>query len=433
MPLKRRDLLFSSAALALGGTAAIRGRAALAAEDCVGKVSTLRVIVQPIPTTEFLQKVKGEFEEKWKTSVEFTVLGENERRSRSRLDASTGAGSYQVYYVDEANVSEFASAGWILPLEDHYPKEYDYADFLEGRKAVARYNGKAYFAPFEGGGDLMFYRKDVFAQKSLKAPKTLDEMIQVVQQLNQPPSMYGISLRGKRGFGMNVWRWTPYFRAFGGQWFEGDKPVFNSPAAVKAIELYMRLMKFAPPGVQTFTWSEVVEGMRAGQVGLLVESDVFGPWMEQKEKSRIAGKVGYAPPPDPLPSAGFAHGFAIAAKGNPDACSTMVAAQFVAWATSKEMEAKKVEAGIFSDVARQSTLDNPVFQKNVNPEYIQALKDAAPKTDLLIWRSALWPTVGDQLGLTLEELFTGSRTDIQGALDEVADFATDAVDRSKKG
>lgn len=423
MTLQRRDLLLSSAAFAIGS------RAVLAAEDCVGKLPSLRVIVQPIPTVEFLQTVKSEFEEKWQTSVEFTVLGENERRSRSRLDASTGAGSYQVYYVDEANVSEFASAGWILPLVDLYPAEADYDDFLEGRKAVARYDGKAYFAPFLGGGDLMFYRKDIFEEKNLKAPQSLEEMVQLVEQLNDPPSLYGISLRGKRGFGMNVWRWTPYFRGLGGQWFEGNKPVFNSEAAVRATELYMKLMTFGPPGVETFTWSEVVEGTRAGQVGLIIESDVFGPWMEDKTKSQIVGKVGYAPPPDPLPSAGYAHGFAVAAQGNPDECARHVSSQFVAWATSKEMEARKLEAGIFSDVCRQSTLENPLFQESVPAEYISALKATAPKTDLLIWRSALWPTIGDQLGLALEELFTGSRSDIKGALDEVAQFAVETVQR----
>ena len=331
---------------------------------------------------------------------------------------------------DEANVAEFAASKWVLPLLDYMPKDWDWSDFLEGRRSVATYQGTAWFAPFEGGGDLMMYRKDIMAQKGLQPPKSLDELTKVVAALNDPPKIYGTSLRGRRGSGMNVWRWTPFFRGMGGQWFDGDKAVFNSDAAVKATQYYMGLLKYAPPGSSTNTWSEVIEGFRSGQVGLIIESDVLGPWAEDATKSRIAGKIGYAPPPDPLPSAGFAHGFAISTKGNPTACSKTVSAAFVAWSTSKEMEDRKVKAGILSDFARKSTLDDPDFRAHINLDYIAALRDAAPKTDLLIWKSPLWPQVGDDLGLQLEEVFTGSQPNIKQALDSAAKYADEVVKRA---
>ena len=427
MRLAKIWLYASAAALTLIGCL---GGAQAADNQCIGKVPTLRVIAQPIPTIPFLDGQKGEFEKAWGTKVDIQQFGENERRAKSRLDASQGAGAYQVYYIDEANVAEYASSKWVLPLLNLMPKDWDWNDFLEGRRAVATYQGAAYFAPFEGGGDLMMYRKDILAQKGLQPPKTLDELKTVVAALNNPPSIYGWSARGRRGSGMNVWRWTPFFRGMGGQWFDGDKPTFNSDIAVKATQYYLDLFKFAPPGSATNTWSEVVEGFRGGQVALIIESDVFGPWAEDKTKSRIAGKVGYAPPPDPLPSAGFAHGFAISAKGNPTDCSKTVSAAFVAWSTSKEMEARKVKAGILSDFARKSTLENPDFKAQVNPDYITALRETAPKTDLLIWKSPLWPEVGDDLGLELEEVFAGSQPDIKQALNDAADQASEAIKRS---
>ena len=417
-------LPLSTAALAL---AAFATCARAADSQCVGKVPTIRVIAQPIPTISFLDGIKGEFAKKWDTKVDIQQFGENERRAKSRLDASQGAGAYQVYYIDEANVAEFAANKWVFPVLALMPKDWDWNDFLEGRRAVATYQGTAYFAPFEGGGDLMMYRKDILAQKGLQPPKTLDELKKVVAALNDPPHIYGWSARGRRGSGMNVWRWTPFFRGMGGQWFDGDKPTFNSDVAVKATQYYLDLFKFAPPGSATNTWSEVIEGFRGGQVTLIIESDVFGPWAEDKTKSRIAGKVGYAPPPEPLPSAGFAHGFAIATKGNPTECSKTVSADFVAWSTSKEMEARKVKAGILSDFARKSTLENPDFKAQINPDYITALRETAPRTDLLIWKSPLWPEVGDDLGLQLEEVFTGSQSDIKQALDDAAQQASEAV------
>ena len=421
--------------LAVAGLLAglLASQSGFAAEnECVGKVAQVRVIAQPMPTISLLDKVKSEFEQKWKTKVELVQLGENERRSRSRLDASTGGGAYQVYYVDEANVAEFASAKWIVPLLDYYPKTEDYADFLDGRKAVAQYGGTPYFAPFMGGGDLMMYRKDLLAKKGLQPPKTFDEMIKVVQALQDAPAVYGWNARGKRGSGMNVWRWTPFFRGYGGDWIKDGKPVFNSDAAVKATQTYLDLYKYAPPGSQTNTWSEVVESFRAGRVGLIIESDVFGPWMEDQAKSKVVGQVGYAPPPAPLPSAGFAHGFAISAKGNPTICSKKVAGEWIGWATSKEMESRRFKDGIFSDFARNSSLHNPVFAEHVPAAYIQALEAAAPATKLLIWNGAQWPEIGDNLGLVLEEIFTGSRKDIKASLDESAVFAADVLKRAAR-
>ena len=424
---KRAGICLLGVELALG---ALPQTAGAADQPCVGKVPTIRAIAQPIPTITFLDSVKGDFEKKWATKIEIQQFGESERRAKSRLDASQGTGAYQVYYIDEANVAEFATSKWVLPLLDYMPKDWDWNDFLEGRRAVATYQGTVWFAPFMGGGDLMMYRKDIMTQKGLQPPKSLDDLTKVVAALNDPPRMYGTSLRGRRGSGMNVWRWTPFFRGMGGQWFDGDKPVFNSDAAVKATKYYINLLKYAPPGSSTNTWSEVIEGFRGGQVGLIIESDVMGPWAEDTTKSRIAGRVGYAPPPDPLPSAGFAHGFAISAKGNPTECSKTVSAEFVAWSTSKEMEARKVKAGILSDFARRSTLDNPEFKARINPDYIQGLRDTAPKTDLLIWKSPLWPEVGDDLGLELEQVFTGSQPDIKQALDSAVSQAEQVVKRA---
>jgi multiple sugar transport system substrate-binding protein len=419
----------SAGTLALAFAAgAIAPIARAADEQYIGKVPKLRVIVQPQPSFQYVQSVQKEFEDKWKTKIEVVTLGENERRARSRVDASTGSGSFQIYYIDEANVSEFAEANWVLPLLDYYPKEYDYDDFLAGRKAVATVDGKPYFAPLLGGGDVFMYRKDILQAKGIPVPKTLDELIAAIQKAHNPPQIYGFDLRGQRGSGMNVWRWTPYFRADGGKWFDGDKPAFDSDPAIKAIQTYVNLLKFCPPGATTGTWSDAVEAFRSGQVAFMIESDPLGLYMVDKSKSQVSDKVGFAAPPDPLPSAGYAHGLAISAKGCPDEATRHVAAEFIAWATSKDMEARRMKAGVISDFARSSTLDDPNFKKSIPADFIAALQTAAPKTDLLIWRNAGWPALGDELGLVLEQIFTGQRTDVKAALDEVATFAKEQIE-----
>lgn len=425
--MKLRMILLSSVCLL-----ATAGLASANDDACVGKVPTLNVIGQGMPSVTELDKYVGEFNDKWKTTVKINLLGENERRAKARLDASTGAGAYQVLYVDEANTPEYASAGWLYPLAEVLPEEYDIADFRVDLANVASYEGKQYFAPLVGGGDILIYRKDVLEKAGLSVPKTLDELVAGVKAVNDPANkLYGWAARGQRGSGMNVWRWTPFFRGLGGQWLDGDQPAFNSEIGVKATELYIDLLKSAPPGAGTFSWSDAVEAFRGGQVAYLIESDVFGPWMEVPDKSVVAGKVGYAPPPEPLGSAGWAHGFAVSAVGAKDECTKKVASDFVGWATSKDMEARRLSNGIASDIGRQSSLKSEAFSKAVPKEYIDALLATGSRTQLLIMASPAWPEIGDNLGLALEELFTGTKTDIQATLDEAAFTAEDALRRVK--
>ncbi|EEX13591.1 putative sugar ABC transporter, periplasmic sugar-binding protein [Citreicella sp. SE45] len=396
--------------------------------SCRGKLSTLNVIGQGMPAVTALDSYLPEFNEKWDTEVKVTMLGENERRAKARLDASTGAGAYQVLYIDEANLAEYVDAGWVYPLADVVPENYEIGDFRTDLSNVATVDGVLYFAPFVGGGDVMMYRKDLLEDAGIDTPTTLDEMVAAIKALDEADNgAHGWSARGQRGSGMNVWRWTPFFRAMGGEWLDGDMPAFNSDAGVEATDLYIDLMKSAPPGVATFNWSDSVEAFRGGQVAILIESDVFGPWMEDPAKSSVVGKVGYAPPPDPLPSAGWAHGWAVSKTGAADDCTKAIAGDFVGWATSKEMEQRRLEAGIASDIGRTSTLQSDAYKALVPAEYIEALLATGDKTNLLIMKSPVWPEIGDNLGLTLEELFAGTRDDVRGALDEAAFFAEDSL------
>jgi len=48
------------------------------------------------------------------------------------------------------------------------------------------------------------------------------------------------------------------------------------------------------------------------------------------------------------------------------------------------------------------------------------------------WQDPAWPDLGDRWGIILEELVTGSRTDIQGGLDELDAYAKQLIARRKK-
>lgn len=393
--------------------------------------SDLKVLAQPRDSLTLLEKNASDFKEKYGVSFKIDYLNENDRRAKSRAEAST-TGRYNVYYVDEANVALFAENHWILPLLDYFPKSANVWDFDAGRIKAGSYKDTLYFAPIQGGGDFLYYRKDVLKKAGVAPPKTLDELMIAVKKLHDPEhNMYGIALRGGRGSGANVWRWMPYFKGFGGKWFDGDKPAFNSPAAIKATETYLELFKYSPPGTSTGSWTEATEAFNSGQVALIIESSPLAGMTENPETSVVAGKVGYMKPPTPLTGGGYGHGLAIGTKANKDKAARECAGNFIAWATSRDAEMQRLKAGIFGDLNRQSVFSSPEFSEYYNPEIAQALKDTAGVTAINFWQNPDWPDLGDRWGVILEELIAGTRSDIPEALQELEDYANQLIARRR--
>ncbi len=423
-----RKLAKSAIATGMLALSVLSTTAVYAADVCKEPV---RILAQPRDAFNILDQHKDEFKALSGSTFSIDYLTENDRRAKSRADAST-VGKYNVYYVDEANIVLFASSKWILPLTDYYPKEYDFDDFDPGRRKIATYDGKIYFAPILGGGNLLFYRKDLFEKAGLQPPKSLDEIIADVPKLHDPShNIYGITLRGQRGSGANVWGWMPYFVGLGGKWFDGDKPVFNSDAAVRATQIYLDLFKYSAPGTKTGNWDEETGSFLGGQVAMIMDGTIFAAMVNDPKLSQVVGKAAYVVPPPPLVGTGYAHGFAIGAKANKDEDARKCAGLFIAWATSKEQEQLRLDAGQFSELNRTSIMTSDKFKKTFGPELADAIKAAAPITTVTFWQDADWPALGDRWGIMLEELITGSRTDIKGSLDELEVFAKELVAKKK--
>ncbi|GGG83569.1 transporter periplasmic-binding protein [Salipiger pallidus] len=408
-------------ALTASVLAGLMGTSALAQQICEDDVM---VLAQPRDGLTLLEDYYDEFEELSGAGFQIDYLNENDRRAKSQADAST-VGSFNVYYVDEANLPLFASSEWIVPLEGYYPEDYDYEDFDAGMRSVASYDGKQWFAPIQGGGDLMVYRTDLLEEAGIEPPQTWEDFKTAVAELHDPDNgVYGIALRGQRGSGANVWRWLPLFAAHGGEWVDDSGEfAFNSDAAVKATEEYLELFQYSAPGTQTGSFDESTGAFRSGKVALIIESAPLGAMSKDPSQSQVVDSVAFTPPPTPLPGSGYAHGFAIASRANETEEQKACAGLFVAWATSKEQEARRLAEGQPGELTRTSTYESPAYVETFGENLSAAMAATGDSTEVLFWQDPDWQELGNAWGIKLEELIIGSRTDIQGALDELSELA----------
>ncbi len=89
---------------------------------------------------------------------------------------------------------------------------------------------------------------------------------------------------------------------------------------------------------------------------------------------------------------------------------------------------KRLEAGAVGEVNRKSIVNSPLFSQKYGTALPEALAATAPKTAVNFWQNAHWPELGNKWGIILEELITGQRTDVKGALEELNEFAKQFAD-----
>ena len=103
--------------------------------------------------------------------VSLVLLPEAENGQLAQLTANLQAGSsaYDVIAMDVIWTAEFASAGWIIPLE---ASMFPLGDFLPPAVDTARYNGHLWAVPYYSNAEVLYYRKDILARAGKQPPRT---------------------------------------------------------------------------------------------------------------------------------------------------------------------------------------------------------------------------------------------------------------------
>ncbi|NMB13191.1 MAG: sugar ABC transporter substrate-binding protein [Firmicutes bacterium] len=384
------------------------------------------VALRSLPETDYIMERVSEFKESTGVEVQFVIFPELELRQKQILDATTGAGAYDVLALDGGYVPEFAAADWIVPLNDYVDPKWDVKDILPKYRDFLSVGDKLYGLPVYGEVTHLMYRKDVFDAQGLNPPETIDEMVEIAKKLTNPPSMYGIAMRGKRGDGMNIYTWTQFLRSYGGDfWTDDGKCVFNSQAGIEATEVYADILReYGPPGCASYTWDDVQTSFMTGKVAMIIDASNFFTRIEDTSKSAIAGNIGYAMVP--AGPAGrypgiYAMGFSISSIGAKTEKERKAAAEFIQWATSKGMEKRKALDGIIS-VTRESVFNDADFQarygayngwlESTNQSIKEAMAEYRP-------RIPEWREIGNLIGIAVEEAIAGIKAP-EAALNEAA-------------
>ena len=302
--------------------------------------------------------------------LNWVVVEENILRQRITTDISTGSGQFDLVFLGLYETPIFAKRGWLREIKN-IPASYDIDDVFKSLRDGLSQNGKLYALPFYGESSMLMYRKDLFAAKGLKMPEqpTYDDIQKFAAALtDKSAGIYGITLRGKPGWGENMAFVGTLVNTFGGTWFDMQwHPQIDTPEWKKAVGYYVNLLKnYGPPGASANGFNENLTLFASGKAAMWIDATVAAGSLSDPKESQVAGKVGFASAPVAVTPNGshwlWSWAFAIPAASK----SGDAAEKFALWATSKEyINLAAADAGwaTVPPGTRKSTYDNADYQK----------------------------------------------------------------------
>jgi multiple sugar transport system substrate-binding protein len=366
--MTRRDVLrlgVTAAAGAAGGPFVVTPARAQSFNWQRFKGKELFLIFFKHPWAEEIVKYAPEFESLTGIKVKYEILPEIQARQKLTVEMTAASGGLDAFLSSlHVEKRRFWKAGWYEPLNKYLEDktltapDYDWNDFTATAKAAVTQPDKTVSAlPSFVDPDILFYRKDVFQQKGLTPPKTLAEMESLAQKLHDPKNnMYGFVARGLKNANASPFAYIVF--AMGADYLTPDrKSALNSPAWVQGVDYYSRMLRqFAPPGVVNFNWYECSSAFMQEQVAMYYDGVNFATQFEDKEKSKVAGKVGYTllpAGPGGLHTCMFTSGMSISAQSR----NKEAAWFFIQWATNKQNCVRELVAGVGG--GRASTWNQP--------------------------------------------------------------------------
>ena len=362
----------------------------------------LRVLAHGDPTFMVMDSLKRQFEQTLGAQIHQRVFSIDRLRHEALRNAERKASRYDIIAVDLPWVGEFAAKDILMPLDEAMDiSGLDPADFHTAGWQAAHWGGKLYGVPAQTTPELLFYRKDLFAQAGLAPPTTTDELLTAAAALHQPQrGMHGIAWNAARGtalghtvlmtladFGQPVLDLPKIAGGFGTDHLSNSpyKVTIDTEAGLRAAEFLMELMKYSPPDILSMSWYERVRPYAAGRIAMAYGYTLLAPYFELDDASPAQNQTGYLPHPSGpdattvAPVGGYMMG--IPANLPKDRIADAVAALQV----FTSPEAQKL-------YAQNGSRTNPRYSVAADPD-VRRMSPIFEAVDAMSWRDELqfWP------------------------------------------
>ncbi|MDW3225622.1 MAG: extracellular solute-binding protein [Paracoccaceae bacterium] len=362
----------------------------------------LRVLVHGDPTFMVMDNLKRQFEQSIGAQIHQRAFSIDRLHEEAVRNAEREVSRYDIVAVDLPWVGDFAERGILMPLDEVMEiVSVDPADFHTAGWEAAHWGGKPYGLPAQTTPELLFYRKDMFAEAGLEPPATTDALLAAAKALHDPQrGRHGIAWNAARGtalghtvlmtladFGQPVLDLPPVAGGFATSHLADRRynVTIDTEAGLRAAEFLLELMEYSPPDILSMSWYERVRPYAEGRIAMAYGYTLLAPYFELDEDSPADGQTGYLPHPagpgasQIAPVGGYIMG--IPSNLPPDRVPAAVEALRVF--TSPEAQKLYIQNG---------SRTNPRYSVGADPD-VRRLSAIFEAVDAMSWRDELqfWP------------------------------------------
>ena len=232
---------------------------------------------------------------------------------------AAGRQAYDLAVVPHRFLGELVESGLVARLDAGILGDLGESDFFEGWwRATGWYRGTPYGLPFAARSMSLWSRGDFWDEEDADAfyrkyrvpvplPATWTDVERMVEFQHRPASgRFGTVLAGAADEGL-FHLWLQYAYSFGARIFDAPGPdeygeiVVNSPAAVRATELYLKLLRnFSPPDASGYTVEQALRAFQDGRIAIAVMWHDLSPRLDDQRESTVPMRTDY----ERVPSAG---------------------------------------------------------------------------------------------------------------------------------
>jgi multiple sugar transport system substrate-binding protein len=388
---------------------------------------TVTVLLEDTPWHHGVEKTAPAWADEMGIDLVLEFLPEVQEREKMDLDLTTGTGLYDVFLTDEMYIAKVAQLGALEPIEPFIEADnFDLSDFPPLGLETLTHGGHLYGIPWRTAMNQLFYRKDILDKYGIAVPETYDELydaaVEVQQKLREDgvEDVYGITARGLRGEGLNMWIvGSSVLPAFGAKWFDDSgKPQVNSPEFVEAIAYYAKLLQDAgPPDAPAMSWDDCSKFYEAGKAVFYIDSGIQLSLMKDRGSDVAVNSEAALIPIGP---AGTRHtGMYVPAYVMAKTAKNKEAAwEFMKFATSYEQMLMDAVEGDNFEIARASVVESAEFAERfpypgLNEVQVASMQYAQEERPMIVE----WPQMGDIVGAALQSVIAGEK-EAQEAMDE---------------
>ena len=274
----------------------------------------LRVLAHGDPTFMVMDKLGRQFQQVLGTSVQQRAFSIDRLREEALRNAMRRASRYDLIAVDLPWIGEFAEERVLLPLEEALDvARLDPADFHTAGWQATHWGGRPHAVPMQTTPELLFWRRDRFAEFGLEAPRTTGQLLAAARRFHTPErGAYGIAWNAARGtalghtvltmmadFGQPVLDLPSIAGGFDAMDLAGRprRVMIDSDGGLAAAEFMLELLAVSPPDILTMSWYERMRAYAAGTVAMAYSYTLLAPYFETDPRSPAHGRTGYLPHP----------------------------------------------------------------------------------------------------------------------------------------